>query len=150
MKISARNVFEGRIRALGAGQVNTEVVLSLPGGETLVAVITQSSARSLGLAVGGTALAIIKAPWVIVAAGDGGPRFSARNQLSGVVSAVTSGPINAEVAITLAGGAMVHAVLTQEAVEELGLAPGVPARAVIKASDVVLAVRDDGFAPTAS
>ena len=49
--------------------------------------------------------------------------------------------INAEVAITMAGGTTVHAVITQEAVEELGLAPGVPARAVIKASHVVLAVR---------
>ena len=140
MKISARNVFEGRITALASGQVNTEVELALPGGEALVAVITQSSARSLGLAVGGTALAIIEAPWVIVVAGDGGPRFSARNQMSGIVSAVESGPINAEVAITLAGGTTVHAVITQEAVEELGLAPGVPARAVIKASHVVLAV----------
>ena len=140
MKISARNVFEGRITAMTPGQVNTEVVLALPGGESLVAVITQTSARGLGLAVGGTALAIIKAPWVIVAAGDGGPLFSARNQMSGIVSAVKSGPINAEVAITMAGGTTVHAVITQEAVEELGLAPGVPAQAVIKASHVVLAV----------
>ena len=140
MKISARNVFEGRITAMTPGPVNTEVVLALPGGESLVAVITQASARSLGLAVGGAALAIIKAPWVIVAAGDGGPLFSARNQMRGIVSAIKSGPINAEVAITLAGGTTVHAVITQEAVEELGLAPGVPAQAVIKASHVVLAV----------
>ena len=37
-------------------------------------------------------------------------------------------------------GTTVHAVITQEAVEELGLAPGAPAQAVIKASHVVLAV----------
>jgi molybdate transport system regulatory protein len=35
---------------------------------------------------------------------------------------------------------VVHAVVTQDAVAELGLAPGVPARAIIKASHVVLAV----------
>lgn len=140
MKISARNVFEGRITAMTPGPVNTEVVLALPGGESLVAVITQASARRLGLAVGGAALAIVKAPWVIVAAGDGGPRFSACNQMRGTVSAIKSGPINAEVAITLAGGTTVHAVITQEAVEELGLAPGALAQAVIKASHVMLAV----------
>ncbi len=139
MKVSARNVFEGQISALIPGPINAEVTLTLPGGDQLVAVVTQASARDLGLAVGGRACAIIKAPWVIVTV-DGGPRLSSRNQLRGVVSAVKAGPINAEVAITLPGGAVVHAVVTQEAVSELGLAPGVPASAVIKASHVVLGV----------
>ena len=139
MKVSARNVFEGQISALVPGPINAEVTLTLPGGDQLVAVVTQASARDLGLAVGGRACAIIKAPWVIVTV-DGGPRLSSRNQLRGVVSAVKAGPINAEVAITLPGGAVVHAVVTQEAVSELGLAPGVPASAVIKASHVVLGV----------
>jgi len=141
MKISARNVFEGTITAILPGAVNTEVRLALPGGGEIVSVVTVTSARDLGLAVGGRAYAIVKAPWVIVAAGDGGPRFSACNQMRGTVSAIKSGPINAEVAISLAGGTTVHAVITQEAVEDLGLVPGVPARAVIKASHVVLAVR---------
>lgn len=139
MKISARNVFEGRITALALGPINAEVTLALAGGDQLVAVITQASVRELGLAVGGLASAIVKAPWVIVTTGDGGLRFSARNQLRGTVSAVKPGTINAEVAITLPGGTVVHAVVTQEAVVELGLAPGVPATAVIKASQVVLA-----------
>jgi molybdate transport system regulatory protein len=139
MKVSARNVFEGQISALIPGPINAEVTLTLPGGDQLVAVVTQASARDLGLAVGGRACAIIKAPWVIVTV-DGGPRLSSRNQLRGVVSAVKAGPINAEVAITLPGGAVVHAVVTQDAVSELGLAPGVPASAVIKASHVVLGV----------
>ena len=141
MKISARNQFEGQISALKSGPVNAEVTLALPGGDTLVAVVTQGSVDALGLAVGGRAVAIVKAPWVIVVAGDGGPRFSARNQLAGMVSLVNAGPVNAEVAITLPGGTVVHAVVTQAAVLEMGLAVGSPARAVIKASHVVLAVR---------
>jgi len=140
MKISARNQFQGQITGLKSGPVNAEVTLALPGGDTLVAVITQGSVDALGLAVGGQAIAIVKAPWVIVVAGDGGPRFSARNQLAGVVSHIQTGAINAEVAITLPGGTVVHAVVTQDAVQEMQLAPGVAARAVIKASHVVLAV----------
>jgi molybdate transport system regulatory protein len=140
MKISARNVFEGRISSLVPGPVNAEVTLTLSGGDRLVAVVTQASVRDLGLAVGGRAFAIVKAPWVIVTVGDGGLRFSARNQLRGTVSAVQPGAINAEVAITLAGGAVVHAVVTMDAVSELGLTPGAPATAVIKASHVVLGV----------
>jgi molybdate transport system regulatory protein len=140
VKISARNQFDGAITAIVSGPVNAEVTLGLAGGDSLVAVVTQGSVLSLGLAVGGRAIGIVKAPWVIVAAGDGDPRLSARNQLAGVVSAVKAGPVNAEVAITLPGGLVVHAVVTQDAVAELGLAPGVPARAIIKASHVVLAV----------
>lgn len=144
MKISAHNQFEGVINALVTGPVNAEVTLGLAGGDSLVAVVTTASVWSLGLAVGGKAIAIVEAPWVIVIAGgvedQSGPRFSARNQLAGVVSAVKAGPVNAEVAITLPGGLVVHAVVTQDAVAELGLAPGVPALAVIKASHVVLAV----------
>ena len=45
-----------------------------------------------------------------------------------------------KLAITLPSGTVVHAVLTQDAVHDLALAPGVPARAVIQASHVVLAV----------
>lgn len=140
MQISARNQFEGRVRRLTVGPINAEVVLALPGGDSLVAVVTSGSVQALGLAPGVRAVAIIKAPWVIVVAGDGGPSFSARNQLAGVVSMVKPGPVNAELAITLPGGTVVHAVVTQQAVQELGLAPGVPARAVIQASHVVLAV----------
>ena len=46
-----------------------------------------------------------------------------------------------EVAIKLKGGTLIHAVLTNEAVLELGLAPGVAASALIKASHIVLGVR---------
>ena len=48
MKVSARNVFEGQISALIPGPINAEVTLTLPGGDQLVAVVTQASARDLG------------------------------------------------------------------------------------------------------
>jgi len=140
MKISARNVFEGQITALTPGPINAAVTLTLSGGDQLVAVVTQASVVDLGLAVGGRAFAIVKAPWVIVTTDDGGLRLSARNHLRGTVSAVKAGPVNAEVVIALPGGTVVHAVVTQDAVAELGLKPGVAASAVIKASHVVLGV----------
>ena len=141
LAISARNVFEGQITRLHAGPVNTEVELALPGGDRLVAVVTQASARDLGLAVGGSAVAVIKAPWVILAGTESSLTFSARNQWRGTVSRLQAGPINAEVAVTLPGGAVIHAVVTQEAVADLGLAVGCSALAIVKASHVVLAVR---------
>ncbi len=140
MKISARNVFEGKITALVNGKVNAEVEVTTPGGDRIVAIVTEGSVAALGLAVGKPALAYVKAPWVMVLAGDGGVKFSARNQLAGVVDSVQKGAVNSDVAIRLGGGALVHAVITNEAVLELGLKPGVPASALIKASHVILGV----------
>ena len=140
MKVSARNVFEGKVSALTHGSVNAELEITTAGGDRIVAIVTEASVRSLELAVGKTALAFVKAPWVIVMAGDSGVRFSARNQLAGSVLAVNQGAINSEVAIKLAGGGVVHAVVTNDAVKDLGLAPGSAAIAMIKASHVVVGV----------
>jgi molybdate transport system regulatory protein len=70
MNISARNIFTGTISALVNGAVNAEVELTLDGGDKLVAIVTESSVNSLDLAVGKTATALIKAPWVMVLAGE--------------------------------------------------------------------------------
>ena len=142
MKISARNVFEGSITALVDGKVNAEVEITTPGGDRIVAVVTEDSVQSLGLIVGKPAMALVKAPWVIVVTDDSGVKLSARNQLAGTVQHIEKGAINSEIAIKLVGGTLVYAVITNEAVMELGLKPGAPATALIKASHVVIGVRD--------
>ena len=142
MKISARNVFEGSITALVDGKVNAEVEITTPGGDRIVAVVTEDSVQSLGLIVGKPAMALVKAPWVIVVTDDSGVKLSARNQLAGTVQHIEKGAINSEIAIKLVGGTLVYAVITNEAVMELGLKPDAPATALIKASHVVIGVRD--------
>ena len=140
MKISARNVFAGKITALKNGAVNAEVELTTAGGDKIVAIVTEASIASLGLAVGKEAVAVVKAPWVMVLAGDSNIRFSARNQLTGTVTSVNKGAVNSDVSIELTGGSLVHAVVTNDAVLELGLKAGASASALIKASHVVLGV----------
>lgn len=66
-------------------------------------------------------------------------KLSARNQLRGTVVEVTKGATTSHVRIDI-GTAIVTASITNEAVDELGLAPGKPAIAVIKASDVMVGV----------
>ncbi|MBY0336430.1 MAG: molybdopterin-binding protein [Acetobacteraceae bacterium] len=68
-------------------------------------------------------------------------KLSARNQLEGRVVAVERGATTAHVRIELPGGALVTAAITNEAVEDLGLAVGDAAVAVIKASDVMVGKR---------
>jgi len=66
MKISARNTLKGTVKQLTPGAVNTEVVIELPGGQEIVAIITKESAHNLGLVEGGAAYAVIKASSVMV------------------------------------------------------------------------------------
>jgi molybdopterin-binding protein len=66
-------------------------------------------------------------------------RISARNQLRGSVKSITRGEAIANVVLDVAGERLV-ASITVEAVEDLGLAEGSDVTALIKASDVLLAV----------
>jgi molybdate transport system regulatory protein len=142
MKTSARNQLLGEVASIKHGAVNDEVTLALPGGQTIVAVVTHESTEALGLAVGGQACALVKASWVMLATEDDGAplRLSTRNQLRGVVSDVKRGAVNSEVLLALDGGVTLAAIVTNESVDALALAKGVKALAAFKASSVILAV----------
>jgi molybdopterin-binding protein len=66
-------------------------------------------------------------------------RLSARNKLKGTIVEVKKGATTTHVKINV-GGAIVTASITNEAAEELRLAAGQTAYAVIKASDVMIGV----------
>lgn len=65
-------------------------------------------------------------------------KISARNTFAGTVKKITKGAVNAEVDLTLKGGAEVVAIITNTSVETLGLKVGSPAYAIIKASSVMI------------
>jgi len=67
-------------------------------------------------------------------------KISARNILKGKVKKIEQGAVNNEVTIELSGGVEVTAVITKVSAERLGLRVGGVAYAVVKASDVMVAV----------
>jgi molybdopterin-binding protein len=67
-------------------------------------------------------------------------KISARNKLRGTLLEVTKGATTAHVRIDVGGGAVVTASITNEAVDELKLAKGQAAYAIVKASDVMIGV----------
>ncbi|MFC3816027.1 TOBE domain-containing protein [Lysobacter sp. GCM10012299] len=141
MLTSARNHFVGKVVRIATGAVNDEVELELSGGARIVAIITHESLQHMALAVGDSAVALVKASSVIVATGaDAGVKLSARNRLQGKVSRVQPGAVNAEVVIDLGGGNSVAAIITNTSAQALQLAEGVEAAAIFKASSVILAV----------
>jgi len=66
-------------------------------------------------------------------------KLSARNQLSGTVTAIDKGVTTTIVRLDC-NGTPITASITNAAAEELGLAVGKPATAIIKASDVMIGV----------
>jgi molybdopterin-binding protein len=68
-------------------------------------------------------------------------RLSARNQIGARVTAVTRGEATANVELD-AGGVRLVASITVEAANELALSPGSEVTAIVKASDVIIAVPD--------
>jgi molybdopterin-binding protein len=71
--------------------------------------------------------------------GDAGSKhMSARNRLHGTVRAVTVEGLLAQVEIVVTEPARVVAIVTRDAVEELGLEPGVAATAIVKSTSVMV------------
>ena len=67
-------------------------------------------------------------------------KISARNQFKGTIVDVVKGATTSHIRIDIGGGVVVTASITNESVDELKLAKGNPAIAVIKASDVMVGV----------
>jgi molybdate transport system regulatory protein len=140
MKTSVRNQWLGKVKTLTNGSVNTEVAVTLRGGEEIIAQITRESVKTLGLAVGSEAWVLVKSSWIALCIGAEAPLISARNRLPGNIKDIVTGSVNSEIALELGGGDVVTAIITNDSVKTLGLAVGEPAWAIFKANVVILAV----------
>ena len=67
-------------------------------------------------------------------------KLSARNIIPGTVLKVTKGATTTHVQLDIGGGQFITSSITNEAAEELGLTEGGKAYAVVKASDVIIAI----------
>jgi molybdopterin-binding protein len=67
-------------------------------------------------------------------------KISARNALKGTVKSVVTGSVNDEVTLEVAPGVEVTAIITKASVESLGIAVGKEVYAIVKSSDVMIAV----------
>ncbi|WP_434778047.1 TOBE domain-containing protein [Neisseria sp. Ec49-e6-T10] len=146
MKTSARNQFYGKIIAIKRGAINDEVELTISEIETqkIVAVITHESTEKLGLKIGSSVIALIKSSSIILITDVNqcdNVQFSARNNLSGIVSRIQVGAINSEVVLDLSHGISIAVIITNESCSNLNLTIGQQAMAIFKASSVILGVQ---------
>jgi molybdopterin-binding protein len=67
-------------------------------------------------------------------------KVSARNTLKGKIKKVTTGAVNSEILVELPGGAEIVSIITKASADALGLKEGKEVYAVIKASNVMIAI----------
>jgi molybdopterin-binding protein len=67
MKISARNQFKGKILEVKKGATTAHIRVEIAPGQVITSSITNEAVDELGLKVGGTAIAVIKASNVMIA-----------------------------------------------------------------------------------
>jgi len=140
MKVSARNAFSGTIEKVTKGAVNAEVLLTVSGGDQIVASITNGSMETLALKEGVHAVALVKASWVILGKDLDSAKISTRNVLNGTISNILGGAVNSEVEVKLPGGAIITAIITNTSVQHMHLVVGEKVSAAFKASSVIIAV----------
>ena len=139
MKISARNIIKGTVKSVKEGAVNAVVTICRGNHNPVKANITMDAVRELGLEEGKECYAVVKATNVMFAA-DQLAGISARTQIEGTVVKVEEGAVNGHVTIEDADGVRISGSITNEAIEALGLAEGKTAVAIVKSTDVLVAI----------
>lgn len=139
--VSARNQLTGKVSAIFEGSVNNEVMITLDNGDEIVTVITKQSCKTLQIGLETEVIAIIKAPWVVLASKNSGLAFSARNQFDGVIKKVIKGAVNSTVYFETAKGLGLTAVVTNESVEEMALEVGQEILGLVKASSIIVGTK---------
>ncbi|MFF4229850.1 molybdopterin-binding protein [Streptomyces sp. NPDC001820] len=137
MSLSIRNQIAGTVVAVTPGEVMAAVRVRLEGGQEITAAITLDAVSELGLAAGSAVRALVKSTEVALAtaAVEG---LSIRNQIPGTVTDVAAGGAMASVKVAVVG-AELTAVITRDAVADLGLVAGSSVVALMKSTEVSLA-----------
>ena len=137
--MSIRNQLPGTVATVALGEVMSTVKVRLDGDQVVTAAITAEAVKDLGLAEGVGVLVLIKSTEVAVATAAL-PGVSIRNQVPGTVAEVDHGAVMTTVRIAIEGGGTLTAAITRDAAEDLGLAEGASVTALVKATEVSLAL----------
>ncbi|MEE8716468.1 MAG: TOBE domain-containing protein [Coriobacteriales bacterium] len=138
-RTSARNQLRGTVTSVRQGVANSLVTIDVDGTEVKADVMTED-VDELGLAPGVPATAIFRPTSVMIVTDD--VAVSARNRLRGTIRVVEKGSVNGLVRVALPGGQQVESQVTLGSINRLHLVEGKAVTAVVKATDVVVAVDD--------
>jgi len=145
-QVSIRNRLAGTVAAVHKHGVRADVTLALGNTQSIVATITQDSARALGLVPGKRALALIKASNVTIAPVGRKHTSVHKNRLSGHIRRIQHDAAHTEVHLALHGAHTedytMAATLTHAGFDKLNLEQGDPALVVFAPTQVMVGVVD--------
>ncbi len=140
MRISAKNVFSGTVCDIVRDISVSQVVLQLKSGHQMTAVISTDSVDALGLEVGSSAYAVVKASAVMIADNHLALKISAKNRITGQIAKITESTVVGEVVLDIGAGETMTATITDSSVRNLGLQEGDEVCAIIKSTSVIVGV----------
>ncbi|MCD6581043.1 MAG: TOBE domain-containing protein [Desulfuromusa sp.] len=140
MRISARNVFSGTVCEITRDISVSQVVLQLKSGHQMTAVISTDSVDALGLEVGSSAYAVVKASSVMIANNHLSLKISAKNRITGRITKITESAVIGEVVLDIGAGETITATITDSSVRNLELQEGNEVCAIIKSTSVIIGV----------
>lgn len=140
IKTSVRNQLFGRVIDIHTGAVNAEVIVELKGGEQIITTVEMTSVNELGLTVGADAVLLINSADITLTTDANHVLFSARNRLSCKVMRIQHDLLNSEVIVLLPNGEILAAMITQQSVQNLALAPNMPVSVIFKTNAPILGV----------
>ncbi|MEV0718677.1 TOBE domain-containing protein [Asanoa sp. NPDC050611] len=139
MRLSIRNQLDGTILSVSRGEAMAAVKARLASGQELTAAITRESADDLQLIAGQPVTMLVKSTDVALATGAVGD-LSIRNQLPGRITSLTGGAAMTTLKVAVDGGGALTAVVTNDAVNDLDLSEGDEVLALVKATEVSVAI----------
>ncbi|MCF6266895.1 MAG: TOBE domain-containing protein [Desulfuromusa sp.] len=141
MRISAKNVFSGTVCEIIRDVSVSQVVLQLKSWHQMTAVVSTDSVDALGLEIGTSAYALVKASSVMISSDCLTLRISAKNRITGQISKITESPVVGEVVLDIGAGETITATITDSSVRNLGLKEGQEVCAIIKSTSVIIGVQ---------
>ncbi|PNG27348.1 TOBE domain-containing protein [Methylocella silvestris] len=139
VKISARNAFRCKVARIDLDPVDVNVTLQVSEANNITAVVTRGAAENLRLAPGRSAIALVKASFVMLALPGETAVAAGRNRVAGRVARRVDGATNSEIELDIGGGKILIAVAPRVTADDLGVAEGDRLEAIFNASHVILA-----------
>lgn len=143
LSTSARNQLAGAVKRITKGAVNSEITVDVEGVFDLVAIVPNSALVDMRLKTKTAVYVLFSASSILIST-DAAIKFSARNQLAGVICRIEQGAVNSEVSIDIGHGKTLCAIINNSSLKDMRLAVGERVSSLIKASDLIIAVRPKG------
>lgn len=141
VKTSTRNQLFGRVTAIDRAEEVAQTIVQLKGGEQVCAVLATATLAELTIDVGDDAVLMINSADILLATTADPQHLSVHNRLFGKVMRIRHDLVDSEVIVLLPSGEVVAAMVTQQSLHNLALAPGMPIGALFSAHAPILGIK---------